>query len=156
MILVKNSKHLSGLPFCKRDLGIVVSWFCFLKRRFFRRLKCHFLIVQKFAFSKRVNPWLWSKIPNIFLSLLFCKRDIGFVFWWCYFLKRSFSTIKMSFCYSRKFFIFFFNGVKPWFCLKILNIPRALFSVQETLVLSFHDVVFSIGGLLDDKNVILL
>ena len=32
--------------------------------------------------------------------------------------------------------------------------PSSVFFVQEILVLSFHNVVFSIGGFLDDKNVI--
>ena len=35
MILLKNSKYLSSLNFCKRDLGFAVWCFCFHKRRLF-------------------------------------------------------------------------------------------------------------------------
>ena len=39
---------------------------------------------------------------------------------------------------------------------EIPNIFQAYFSVKETLALWLHDVVYSKGGFLDDKNVILL
>ena len=42
------------------------------------------------------------------------------------------------------------------FSSKFPNIFQVFFSVKETLALSFDDVVFSKGGCLDVKNVILL
>ena len=62
--------------------------------------------------------------------------------------------IKMSFYYSRKSGIF--PRVNLWFLSKIANIFPVYFSVRETLVLLFHDVVFSKEGFSDQKNVILL
>ena len=48
------------------------------------------------------------------------------------------------------------KSVNPEFGSKIANIFRAYYSLKETSVLSFDDVVFSKGGFLDDKNIILL
>ena len=42
------------------------------------------------------------------------------------------------------------------FLAKVPNIFQDYFSVKATLALSFHDVVFSKGVFLDDKNGILL
>ena len=42
--------------------------------------------------------------------------------------------------------------ISKYFWSKFLNIFQVYFSVKETLVLSFDDVVFSKGGSLDDKN----
>ena len=86
MILNKNSIQLSLLRFCKRDLGFVVWWCCFLKRRLFRLLKCHFTRV-----------------------LLFCKRDLGFVF---VSSKRGFLDYKNVILPESNFFFHFSKGDK--------------------------------------------
>ena len=46
--------------------------------------------------------------------------------------------------------------VNPWFWSKFLNIFQVFFSVEETLVLWFDDVVFLKGCFLDHENDILL
>ena len=46
--------------------------------------------------------------------------------------------------------------VNPRLRSEVRNIFRTYFSVRETLVLSFEDVVFLKGGFLDHKNDILL
>ena len=56
--------------------------------------------------------------------------------------------------YSKNFKIL--NRVNPWFLSELPNIFRALFSVQETLVLSFDHVVLFKGGFLVHKNDILV
>ena len=43
----------------------------------------------------------------------------------------------------------FLKGVNPRFWSNVPNIFRAYFSVKETLVLSFDDVLFLKGGFLD-------
>ena len=108
MILVQNSKYLSSLLLCKRvDLGFVDSRCCFLKRRLFRRGKCHLTIVEKFAFFKKVNPWFWSKITNMFRAYFFVKETLVLSFNDVFFLqKEAFYMIKKSFYYSRKSGIF--------------------------------------------------
>ena len=48
------------------------------------------------------------------------------------------------------------KGVTSRFPSEVPNIFQTYFSVRETLVLSFEDVVFLKGGFLDHKNDILL
>ena len=84
----KLHRSFEPIFFVNRHLGFVV-WWCFLgKGGFVHDKNAIFLYMKNLHFSKGLNPWFWSKIPNIFLSLLFCKTDLGFVFWWCGFLKR--------------------------------------------------------------------
>ena len=47
----------------------------------------------------------------------------------------------------------FFEGVNSWLSSKIPVTFGAYFSVKETSVFSFDDVVLSKGGFLDNKNV---
>ena len=58
---------------------------------------------------------------------------------------ESFKTIKVSFHYSRKICIIFSSKIPVTF--------GAYFSVKETSVFSFDDVVLSKGGFLDNKIV---
>ena len=60
-------------------------------------------------------------------------------------------ALKISFYYSWKISIF----PNSWFWSKVSNIFPNYFSVKETLVLSFDNVVFSKGAFLDHKNDIL-
>ena len=153
MILIKNSKCLSSLRFCIRDLVFVVWWYCFPKRRLFTRHKCHFTIVKKFAFSKGVNQWFWSNIPNFFRAFFFLQKRPRF----CRFMimfspNESFWTIKISRYYGRKICIFS-KGLTHDSCQKFQLPLETYFSVKETSVFSFDDVVLSKGGFLDNKIV---
>ena len=93
-----------------------------------------------------------SKYPS---SLLFCKRDICLVVCWCCFLnRRLFSPEKPHFTIAKNLHIL--KRVYPWFWSEVPHIFRAYFSVKETLVLSFINVVLSKGSFLVHKNDILL
>ena len=61
-------------------------------------------------------------------------------------LKGGFLEVKMTFYYCRQISIFS-KGLSHDSCKKNRNIFRAFFSVKETLVLSFDDVVYSKGRL---------
>ena len=63
MIVVKNSKYLCSIRFCEGN--------------FFCRLMMLFL--QKETFLERGLPRILFKISQYLSSLLFCKRDLGFV-----------------------------------------------------------------------------
>ena len=51
-------------------LGFVVWWPFFLKKKLLGRKNVTYI-------SKGVNPWFWSKIPNILRAYFFVKKDFG-------------------------------------------------------------------------------
>ena len=84
---------------------------------------------RKAFYAIKMSFFNSPKIQKMFIKMSFYYRQKI-----CIFLKR------LTRDYGQKFQIFF------W----------AFYSVKETLVLSFGDVIFSKGGFFDDKNVILL
>ena len=104
---------------------------------------------------KGVNPWFWSKFLNIFQVYFSVKETLALSFNDFFFSKGTFlddkntKQLKIETWHIVK-------GVNPWFWSRFLNIFQVYFSVKESLVFSFDDVVFSRGGFLDDKNDILL
>ena len=155
MILVRSSNYLSSLLFCIRDLSFLVWLCCFVKRRLFSPYKRHFTIVEKFPYFKTGQPRILVKSSKYLSIPLFCTRNLGFVVSSCCFVKRRlFSPSKRHFTIAKTLHIF--KRVNPWFWSEVPHIFRAHFSVKETLVLSFINVVLWKGSFLVHKNAVLL
>ena len=140
MILVKRSKYLWSLLFCTRDLGFVVCWCCFVKRRLFSRYKRHFTIVKRRLFSP--NKRNFSVVEKYASFKKGITHDYGqqfqisfgptFLFkrpWFCHFImlfcqKEAFLSIKTTIYYSRRICIFW-KRVNPCFWSELPNIFRA-------------------------------
>ena len=113
------------------------------------------LKIKNLHIVKGVYSWFWSKFLNIFQVYFSVTGTLALSFNDVVFSKRGFLDDKNHFfLWSKNLHIV--KGVNPWLWSKFLNIIRAYFSVKETLVLSFDDVLFLKGGFLDNKKVILL
>ena len=104
---------------------------------------------------KRVNPWFWSSIPNIFRALFSVQETLVLTFDHVVLSKGGFLVHKNDILLYLKI-LHVLKRVNPWFLSSVPNIFRAYFSVQETLVLSFDHVVLSKGGFLVHINDILI
>ena len=155
MILVKISKYLSSLLFCKRDLSLSFDDVVFSKGGFLDDKNDILLWSKNLHIVKGVNPWLWSKFLNIIQAYFSIKETLVLSFDDVVFTKGAIIDDKNTKQLKIKN-LHIVKGVYSWFWSKFLNIFQVYFSVTGTLALSFDDVVFSKGAFLDDKNDILL
>ena len=104
---------------------------------------------------KRVNPWFWSSVPNIFRAYFSIQETLFLSFDHVVLSNGGFLVHKNEILLkSKKLHIL--KRVNPWFWSSVPNIFSAYFSVQETFVLSFDHVVLLKRGFLVHKNDILL
>ena len=151
MLLVRSSKYLSSLFFCKGDIGLVVCWCCFLKGVFLDDENTKYLKLSILHILKGVNSWFWSKFLNIFQDCFSIKETLVLSFDDVVFTKGGCLDDKYDILLQSKN-LHILKVVNPFFWSEVPTIFRAYFSVTKTLILSFDDVVFSKGGFLDDKN----
>ena len=151
MILVKNSKCLSSLLFGIRYTSFLSSDdVVFPKGGFLDHINVILLQSKNLHFSKGVNQWFWLNIPNFFQASFFCKRELRFSSDDGIFSKWVFLDGKnVISLWSKNWHLS--KGVNRWFWSKIPDIFQAYFSVKESSVFSFDDVVLSKGSFLDNK-----
>ena len=74
MVLVKKSTIFFSVFFSERVLEIMFSYGLERKEAFEDDKNVNFFKSKKWAFSRGVDPWFWSKNPQFFLVCFSAKK----------------------------------------------------------------------------------